>query len=203
MPYVDGSIGGYNNPTDQVLEEATRLFPKQPVTCVVSIGAGLNQVIKLSGSGAASKEHSTNLIEVLAKMATESDTTAERIHKRYQNQAKTYFRFNVDRGLEKFDVYKTENPADVMAYTRGYTDTITVSKKIDQVVEALISRYVHGRGYVTCPARDSAQGRLTPYTGTVVDAGPTPRYLNMAGEAEDAMCDHHKMEQYHGTRMYS
>lgn len=47
--FVDGGLG-YNNPVEQVVEEARLLFPGRKVACVVSIGTGDARVITFPDS---------------------------------------------------------------------------------------------------------------------------------------------------------
>src|SRR5436190_12860203 len=42
--YVDGGIG-YNNPSEEAIREARRIWPKREIGCLVSIGTGLMQPI--------------------------------------------------------------------------------------------------------------------------------------------------------------
>ncbi|KAK3382112.1 hypothetical protein B0T24DRAFT_660893 [Lasiosphaeria ovina] len=93
--FVDGALG-YNNPIELVLEEARCIFPGRKVACIVSIGTGVATVINFSDSP---KTSPVKLINALKKMATESDTTAEKTHRRFRNVQDTCFRFTVDRGL--------------------------------------------------------------------------------------------------------
>jgi len=93
--FVDGGLG-YNNPVELALE-ARRLFPGRKVACVVSIGTGVARIIEFPDSPTTSL---VKLVKALKKMATESDTTAEKMHGRFANAKDTYFRFSVDRGLQ-------------------------------------------------------------------------------------------------------
>ncbi|KAK3935635.1 acyl transferase/acyl hydrolase/lysophospholipase [Diplogelasinospora grovesii] len=126
--FVDGGLG-YNNPIEQVLDEARRVFPGRKVACVVSIGTGLARVITFPDS---LKTNPLKLINALKCMATESDTTAER-------NKDTYFRFNVDRGLNHIQLEEWENLGQVRTYTTGYVEQDTVSSHFDTVVTALLA----------------------------------------------------------------
>ncbi|KAH8683638.1 acyl transferase/acyl hydrolase/lysophospholipase, partial [Ilyonectria robusta] len=133
--FVDGGLG-YNNPIEQVLEEASRIFPGRKVACVVSIGTGLARAIQFPASP---KTSPTKLISALTKMATESDTTAEKVQKRFREIKGTYFRFNVDRGLSGIKLEEWENLGDVRTYTTGYMQQDTISSHIDAVVTSLLA----------------------------------------------------------------
>lgn len=76
---MDGALG-CNSPIEQVLQEAGRVFPRRKVACVVSIGTGLARAIEFPHSP---KTSPLKLITALKNMATESDTTAGRVQKRF------------------------------------------------------------------------------------------------------------------------
>ncbi len=141
--FVDGGLG-YNNPVEQVLDEASRIFPGRKVACIVSIGTGVASVITFPGSP---KKSPVRLITALKNMATESDTTAEKIHKRFQNVQDTYFRFSVDRGLQGIGIEECEELHKVRTFTTDYIGQQTVSNQINKVAMALlVSRIVGQEG---------------------------------------------------------
>ena len=139
--YIDGGLG-YNNPIEQVLEEAHREFPGRKVACIVSIGTGLAGVIRFTSAPETSP---SKVINALKKMATESDVTAERVQARFHNIINTYFRFNVDRGLEDIELDEWENLGRVATYTDGYLRQAAVSCQINTVVKALLASKVEPR----------------------------------------------------------
>ncbi|KAK0709373.1 acyl transferase/acyl hydrolase/lysophospholipase [Lasiosphaeria miniovina] len=150
--FVDAGLG-YNNPIEQVLEEARLVFPGRRIACIVSIGTGLARVLKFPPSP---RTNPLKLIEALKTMATESDTTAERVQKRFQNIKDTYLRFSVDRGLNDIKLEEWENLGEVRTYTTGYLEQDTVSSCIDTVVVALLaSKAGQGQGESTTQAQIS------------------------------------------------
>ena len=136
--FLDGGLG-YNNPVEQVLEEARRIFPGRKVACVVSIGTGVANVISFPDSP---KTSPLKLINALKNMATESDTTAERMHQRFQNVKDTYFRFSVDRGLQGIELEEWNELPKVRTFTTEYISQHSLSAQIDKVVEALLASKV-------------------------------------------------------------
>ncbi|GLI81004.1 hypothetical protein PoHVEF18_009373 [Penicillium ochrochloron] len=114
--FVDGGLG-YNNPVEQVLGEARRIFPGRKVACVVSIGTGVASAIAFPDSPKTSLVH---LIKALKNMATESDTMAEKTHRRFQNVKDTYFRFSVDRGLQGVGLEEWKQLPNVRTFTTEY-----------------------------------------------------------------------------------
>lgn len=72
-------------------------------------------------------------------MATESDTTAERVQKRFRNIKNTYLRFNVDRRLDDIKLEQWENLGEVRTYPTGYMELDIVYSCIDTVVMAFLA----------------------------------------------------------------
>ncbi|KAL1904484.1 hypothetical protein Sste5344_009772 [Sporothrix stenoceras] len=136
--FIDGGLG-YNNPTEQLLDEARRQFPERKVACIVSIGTGMARVIHFPDSPKTSPK---KLIDALKNMATEADTTAERVQVRFQDTQDTYFRFNVNRGLEDLMLDEWKNLGKVRGYTSAYLNQSVVSSHVDVVVKALVASKV-------------------------------------------------------------
>ncbi|KAJ6439011.1 hypothetical protein O9K51_08415 [Purpureocillium lavendulum] len=133
--FVDGGLG-YNNPVEQVLEEARRLFPGRKVACIVSVGTGVARVIEFPGSP---KTSLVKLIKALKKMATESDTTAEKMHRRFADTKDTYFRFSVDRGLQGIGLEEWKELPKVRTFTTEYLKQHLVSDQVNKVVKAILA----------------------------------------------------------------
>lgn len=138
--FVDGGLG-YNNPVEQVLEEASRVFPGRKVGCVVNIGTGVASAIAFPTSP---KTSPVKRIVALKNMATESDTTAERMHRRFQNVEDTYFRFSVDRGLQGIGLEEWKELPNVRTFTTGYLNQHAVSTQVNTVVTALLASKLVG-----------------------------------------------------------
>src|ERR1700722_4489868 len=98
--YIDGGVG-YNNPVDQVVEEAELAFGKdRKVAALISIGTGLGKAIVYKSPGMLESKFRKHLAQRLGDLATNADTIAERASKRYRDAAPLYWRLNVDRGLD-------------------------------------------------------------------------------------------------------
>ncbi|KIH94168.1 hypothetical protein SPBR_05564 [Sporothrix brasiliensis 5110] len=187
--YVDGGLG-YNNPIEQVLEEARRQFPRRKVACIVSIGAGLAREIRFPDTP---KTNWSNLVHALKKMATESDTTAERVQARYREAHDTYFRFSVDRGLDNIDLAECEKISNVRTYTTGYMRQTVVSAQIDSVVRALLASKAE-------PGPDASTSMIpvsTPTSTSVSGAAGSqrpPQMLPWTSTGETTTDIHYKVE---------
>ncbi|EPE02605.1 kinesin light chain [Ophiostoma piceae UAMH 11346] len=182
--FVDGGLG-YNNPIKKVLEEASLVFPNRQVGCVVSIGTGLASAIQFPR---VPFTRPFKLVKALAKMATESDVTAEEIQVQFQETKDTYFRFSVDRGLNNIHLAESNNFSKVRTYTTEYIRQSTVSFQIDAVVKALLASKPE-------PGSDGSTS-LIPISAPFSKEGSSqnpPRMLPWS--TEDAIPNsHHKIE---------
>ncbi|KAH8729863.1 acyl transferase/acyl hydrolase/lysophospholipase [Ilyonectria robusta] len=141
-PMVDGGLG-YNNPVEQVLQEARNEFPGRKVACVVSIGTGVANAIKFPKSP---KTSFLKVIKALTEMATESDTIADKIQERFRGTRDTYFRFSVDHGLAEIGLEEWKNQVDVRTKTTEYINQRTVLDQVMQVATALLASKIVGGG---------------------------------------------------------
>jgi predicted acylesterase/phospholipase RssA len=101
--FVDGALG-CNNPVQPLLEEAVREFgPDREVSCIVSIGTGKPKVSQFKKPGHIERmlPASVDLVKVVAKLATSSESDASVMEARYQNCPGLYHRLNVEMGLEE------------------------------------------------------------------------------------------------------
>lgn len=182
--FVDGGLG-YNNPIEQALEEARRVFPKRKVACIVSIGTGLAPVIRFPN---APKTSPFKLVDALKEMATDSDITAERVQVRFHDTNDTYFRFNVDRGLEDIELDEWKHMGRVETYTDGYLNQTAVSRQIDTVVKALLASKVE-------PGSDRSTAEIRihgPFSGV---AGSARSHQLLTWRPDDILpVFHHRIE---------
>ena len=112
--FLDGSLG-CNNPIKQVLLETGAIFGSdQYVACIISIGSGQAEVIGLTSPDAFQKALPLDLIPVLRRIATDCESAAEDIEKRFQHISNVYFRFNVDPE-KPFDVRRWDLATKVTA----------------------------------------------------------------------------------------
>lgn len=80
-------------------------------------------------------------------MATESDTKAETVQRRFRDTKDVYFRFSVDRGLEDIGLEEWKKLSSVRTFTSGYLGQHVVSEQINTVVQALLaSKTLERRG---------------------------------------------------------
>ncbi|KAJ7109063.1 acyl transferase/acyl hydrolase/lysophospholipase, partial [Mycena crocata] len=139
-PFIDGGVG-QNNPTEQLLSEAEAIFPGQKVACLISIGTGQPGTIEVRKPGVFERNVvAVGTIKAMVAMATDCEETAERMEKRFEDRPKTYFRFNVDRGLQKVKLGDWDRMNEVAAHTRQYMQVNEVGRRLDDAVRAMLVR---------------------------------------------------------------
>ena len=148
--FIDGATGR-NNPIRQLWTEARDIWPEgcleDNIKCIVSIGTGQPSV----------KPFGDDLVEIartLRDIATETEDTAEDFHRDHRDLARRrrYFRFNVDKGLEKVGLEDSKQKNVIVAATRKYVGSQEIFENIQACTEALLaancwsafSSFLHG-----------------------------------------------------------
>ncbi|KAJ7479541.1 hypothetical protein FB451DRAFT_1171646 [Mycena latifolia] len=125
--YIDGGVG-HNNPTSLVLAQAEEMYPARPVVLVVSIGS----------------DSKTSSASAIAKAMKDIATDCEKIHddnaRRFRVLPKTYFRFNVQQGMQGLARQDWGKSSQVSAHTNAYLRTEDVKSKLTAAVEVILSR---------------------------------------------------------------
>jgi predicted acylesterase/phospholipase RssA len=135
--FIDGGLG-CNNPATQVLEEARNVFGNnRSIRCLISIGTGHPGTIGLAKPDAFQKVLPTKLIDVLKKIATGCEETANGLSARFKDLEKFYFRFNVAHGAEGISLEEWDKIGKLTEHTKAYMADVSVSKAIDEVVDML------------------------------------------------------------------
>lgn len=133
---VDGSIysdGGlmYNNPVQLVHGEASEMFPGR-TQMIISLGTGIGKNTKFDPS-------LTTIALQLAKIATETERTADEFYRRDGAKAANaglYFRFNVP-GLGDTGLEESEKLHEIRLLTEKYIDNSEVGRKVGSCAEQL------------------------------------------------------------------
>jgi hypothetical protein len=187
---VDGGLG-YNNPIEQVLEEARRVFPGRKVACVVSIGTGIASIIKFPKSP---KTNPIKLINTLKEMATESDRTAEKMYGWFQNVQDTYFRFSVDRGLQNIGLEEWKESSKVRTYTSEHIAQHMLSEQTNKIVRALLaSKIVSTEGpstQIMLPGLGSGRTVTSQSEPRVLEWRPTGGHIPSFYRTTDQLASH-------------
>ncbi|KAG6884962.1 hypothetical protein C0993_007003 [Termitomyces sp. T159_Od127] len=135
-----GASFGYSNPTKFVLEEAGLAFGlSQPVACLVSIGAGSFDPISWEPDNAFGQR----MVQLLHKIATDCEASAENFAKSYMQISGFFYRFSVQQGLQKIAVDDWNKDGDIKSHSFAYLQNIKVGQELESLINTL-----H-----TCPQR--------------------------------------------------
>ncbi|KAH8591275.1 acyl transferase/acyl hydrolase/lysophospholipase [Bisporella sp. PMI_857] len=161
--YVDGGIWR-NNPVRELYREAYQLLGARSVSCIISIGTGVLEVIDIGGNG-------MQLLEACKSIVTETEETANDFAREVMQegrQSRIYFRFNVSNGLQKVGL--TEYAAvDLMTQvTRSYLGLLEVEASLKECTDTMKDESPHREG----------SGSLSKVPGefSTVTKGPTPLF---------------------------
>jgi predicted acylesterase/phospholipase RssA len=136
QPFVDGGLGR-NNPSHLLLEEANGLFPARQLGCLVSIGTGQAEVISIKKPGIFQRIVPTNTIDVLKAIATDCEFTHQSMLGLFANSPNTYFRLNVDQGMQGIELSRWDELSHVEAHTTQYMKKKEVVEKLGLLVNVM------------------------------------------------------------------
>jgi predicted acylesterase/phospholipase RssA len=132
VTFVDGGIRE-NNPINQVITEAERLWPGRPIGCIVSIGTGWKLIKPLSDQ--KSKLH--NILKTLSQITTDAVETARAFAESKEGKmllrAGKYHRFSVEQGIDGVHLEAWEKgpwmESMAQAYLRDKSDELLACAK--------------------------------------------------------------------------
>ena len=131
--FVGGPLGT-NNPTRELLNEATSLFGKdQRVAQILSIGSGLPRVMAMSSVDP------TEIHRLLNDIAADCETVAQELSTRLFN-VDSYLRLNVDRGMEDLKMEDWNELGTIESHTGAYITKAVVAEVIDTSLQHLVDR---------------------------------------------------------------
>ncbi|KAG5716586.1 Calcium-independent phospholipase A2-gamma [Termitomyces sp. T112] len=146
--FVDGGLM-CNNPTAEVLREAQNTYGiDHPIACIVSIGSGHPRTITLRKPDWFQRLLPTKLIKVLVAIATNCEKESENFERthgegnknRSGGEAKKYFRFNVQQGLQDVSLAEWTKMGEVKTHTLQYLRGAAVDVEINRVRDVLRAR---------------------------------------------------------------
>ena len=134
--FIDGGLG-CNNPSRVVLDEAEALFGTCQIGCLVSIGTGQAEIINIKKPGFLQQIIPIDVIKALKAISTDCEATHEDMLHLFANSPNTYFRLNVEQGMQGIELSDLENLANVEAHTIKYLARKEVNEKLTLVVNAI------------------------------------------------------------------
>ncbi|KAJ7443683.1 hypothetical protein FB451DRAFT_92370 [Mycena latifolia] len=135
--YIGGSLG-HNNPTTLVVTEAEHIYPSHPIVLVVSIGSGHPDTIQILKSPTPSA-----VGKAMKRIATDSEKTHQENERRYQGISNTYFRFNVQQGMQALEPEHWGKLDQVTAHTEAYLRMEEVKPKLTGTINVLLNPVIH------------------------------------------------------------
>ncbi|KAJ7848220.1 acyl transferase/acyl hydrolase/lysophospholipase [Mycena leptocephala] len=132
--YIDGCVGN-NNPTSLVVEEAKQLYPSDPIVLVASLGTGHPDTIQIPKSRSLN-----NIAQVMKNIAADCEKTHEDNVRRFRSTVNTYFRFNVQQGMQVLEPKDWNKLPEVSAHTDSYLRTSDAKLKLTEVVKIILSK---------------------------------------------------------------
>ncbi|KZS94755.1 FabD/lysophospholipase-like protein [Sistotremastrum niveocremeum HHB9708] len=138
-PYIDGGMGR-NNPTAQLLQEAAIEFPGQEIGCIVSIGTGKGETIRIPKPSLFQRVLPLDIVTAMRGMATDSERTAEEVARRFEGMPEKYFRFNVEQGMQDVGLSHWERLDEVTAHTRQYLQLAEPDSKLSSAIAVMRQR---------------------------------------------------------------
>ncbi|KAG9494769.1 hypothetical protein J7337_013908 [Fusarium musae] len=150
--FIDAGFG-YNNPCEVLIREAKDQFPGRDEMRVLSIGTGLGDVVSI-------KDTRASILRALKKMATTSKKVALRLDERY-GETGTYYRFNVERGLEDISLSDWKETSSISSHTHNYLNEN--KRVIDKFIQSLT------RNSNAKLAEESNANTATEDTSTVIN----------------------------------
>jgi predicted acylesterase/phospholipase RssA len=136
QPFIDGGLG-CNNPSRLVLEEAEVIFPNCQIGCLVSIGTGQTGMISIKRPGFLQQIVPTDVIDALKGISTDCEATHEDMLRLFTHSPNTYFRLNVEQGMQAIELSEWEKMAYVEAHTMQYLRRKKVNEKLTLAVNAI------------------------------------------------------------------
>jgi predicted acylesterase/phospholipase RssA len=136
QPYVDGGLG-CNNPSSLLLDEAKDLFGARQIGCLVSIGTGQPEVISIKKPGIFQRILPMDILNTLNLMATDCEATHQNMLNHFKDLPNTYFRLNVEQGMQGIEFSEWEKLPSIEAHTTQYMKRKEVDEKLISLVNAM------------------------------------------------------------------
>lgn len=135
--FLDGGMGN-NNPINLLMKEIPKAFDDQrAVACIISIGTGSTNITEFKEPGLFQKVVPTKLINALKDIATDCERVEKEVAQRFDPATGIYFRFNVERGLERIPMESYDELGNIKAKTINYLQDDRIACSVDKAVLAL------------------------------------------------------------------
>ena len=136
QPYIDGGLGR-NNPSRVVLDEAKALFGACHIGCLVSIGTGQAETISVTRPGVFPRIVPTAIFDTLKAIISDCEATHEAMLGLFAKLPTTYFRLNVEQGMQEIKLSEWERLGNVEAHTAQYMRRKEIEEKLALMVDVI------------------------------------------------------------------
>ncbi|KAH8795188.1 hypothetical protein DL96DRAFT_1723450 [Flagelloscypha sp. PMI_526] len=126
--FVSGELG-WNNPTNELTEEAAQAFIGRHIACIISIGSGHPGHLSLSHG----------LPSLFSRISLDCERGVENMERRFGKVPDVYRRLNVDQGMQNLDV-DLSNLHEVVSHAQSYLQGSQITRNIDSVLQDLVMR---------------------------------------------------------------
>ncbi|KAH8826740.1 hypothetical protein DL96DRAFT_1211556 [Flagelloscypha sp. PMI_526] len=133
IDYFSPACYGFNNPIDQVRQEAKAVFPGQSISCIISLGCGHPGPVQI-------KDAKEDTARAVVQLAMDSVRAAEQTYRRLAGIPNLYFRFDVPYGLERAVLRLNPTLSEIQAHIRAYVGQEQTSDRINSAVKQLVER---------------------------------------------------------------
>jgi len=136
QPFIDGGFGR-NNPSRVVLDEAKALFGTRCIGCLVSIGTGHVETIGIKKPGLFQQIIPTEVVGAVKAIANDCEATHESMLSLFAKLPGTYFRLNVEQGMQGIEMSEWEKLSNVEAHTMQYLRRNEVVDKVASLASVI------------------------------------------------------------------
>jgi predicted acylesterase/phospholipase RssA len=135
--FVDAALG-YNNPVEQLLDEACNLFHRErTVGALVSLGTGTRKMSLANPENVSGAGYIASVAATLKNEATDTERAHQRVKTQLKRCPDTYYRFNVPDAADEVKLAEWKKMGELKGMTMDYVRDEAVDRKIDYLVELL------------------------------------------------------------------
>ena len=108
------------------------------IACLISISTGKLATINVPKPDFFQRNVvAIDVIKAMVGIATDCEKTAEDMEKKFRHLPKTYFRFNVEQGLQTVKLGDWDRMDEVAAHTQQYMKISEVDQRLATAVQAI------------------------------------------------------------------
>lgn len=142
--FVDGAIG-YNNPTEELIDEAGRLFNrKRKLGAIVSLGTGTKPKNLYSSEDVGFPPYAWSMFKTLKDNTVDTEGVHRRVQTKLKDYPSTYFRFNVPKAAEKVSLAEYDKMGMLKEMTSTYLELEMVKQEVEDLVDVLMKKTTTG-----------------------------------------------------------